>query len=198
MEQQSEEWFAVRVLHMTASDAQAIASGGDGFDTLCHKLVMEKYCINNEHFSNKYTEHGNKYEPTARTRYFMETNKIVKEVGFVELSDYVGCSPDGLVGDNGLIEIKCPTNKVFFEYSLYGKVATNYMWQMQMQMYVCDRQWCDYVVYSPNFENDIVIKRIEKDDKMIEQLKTGLIAGEKRIKELDKLYAKQIQNRNIS
>jgi len=175
IKQNTPEWLAVRLGKFTASQAQAIASAGKGLETLVFKKVAEILTDKAEEgYKNFDMERGHELEAMARGAYELETGSVVKEVGFCELDKQSGCSPDGLVGDRGLVEIKCPSNKVFVEYLYSGKIDTGYMWQMQMQMYVTDRAWCDYAVFNDNFLNLIVINRIIRDESAIEKIKAGL------------------------
>ena len=173
--QGSEEWLKLRLGKFTASQAQAIASAGKGLETLVFKKVAEILTNKAEEgYKNFDMERGHELEAMARGAYELETGNIVREVGFCELDKQIGCSPDGLVGDDGLMEIKCPCDKVFVEYLYSGKIDTGYMWQMQMQMYVTDRTWCDYVVFNDNFPNSIVITRVERDEGAVAKIKAGL------------------------
>ena len=187
MEQRSPEWFEIRKGKMTASHAQAIASNGKGLVTYIREKMCEIYATNeDDKYTNQNMEHGTEQEKVARMLYEFETGLKVTEVGFVVYNDYVGCSPDGLVADNGLIEIKCPTNKVYFNLLIDKKIDTKYEWQMQMQMLVCDKDWCDYVVYNPNFNEQLFIKRVIKDEEKQKKLLIGFDSGIKMIKEIEK------------
>jgi exodeoxyribonuclease (lambda-induced) len=118
--------------------------------------------------------------------YEIETGNTVTEVGYCQLDDYSGCSPDGFIGEDGLIEIKCPCDSVFVRYLYDKKVDPKYYAQMQMQMLVTGRKWCDYVVFNQNFEKSIVIKRIELDEESQVKLNFGLEQGKTKIKEIVK------------
>jgi exodeoxyribonuclease (lambda-induced) len=130
-------------------------------------------------------ERGHQLEMEARNSYEIQTSNQVKTVGFCELSEWIGCSPDGFIGDDGLIEIKCK-NDVNFLKSLIepDQIDPAHLWQMQMQMFVTDRKWCDYVVYNPNFENSLIMTRVDRNEEKIEELKAGLKIGNSKIAEL--------------
>jgi len=182
--QGSEEWFKARQLKMTASHAQAIASQGKGLESYVNELIADYLSTaEKEHYSNEHTQRGNELEPEARTVYEMETSNFVEEVGFIEHNEYSGCSPDGLIGDNGGLEIKCPSDKVYVNYLLIDKIPTDYMWQIQMNLLITGRKWWDYMIYNPNFEQDNVITRVEPDEEKLKKLKAGLEKGEQIIKE---------------
>ncbi len=189
IEQRSREWFEIRKLKFTASNATAIRANGKGLETLAKELVRDYYSSRvyeeySNDINNKHLYRGCKYEDMARSIYEMETGNKVETVAFVEKSKYVGCSPDGLVGLDGLLEIKNPDDKVFFDYVLSGKLDTSHYNQMQMQLYVTDRKWCDYFVFNPNFTPNYVLKTIYRDDAAIAQIAAGLNAGEKLLKKL--------------
>ena len=187
-EQRSEEWFKLREKRMTASSAQAIAANGKGLDTYINKLMQEFYSnAEPNNYKSKAMERGNALEDSAIFAYESETGLNVDKIGFVVSSDYVGCSPDGFAGE-GMIEIKCLEDKAYFQYLLDGKIDTGYDWQMQMQMMICVREWCDYTVYNPNFKKSLVIKRVQADMKKMDKLTVGLIKGESRIKEIEKQF----------
>lgn len=190
MPQGSEEWYNIRKLKLTASNAQAIGNQGKGLETLCRQLVCEYLSKPKDSYTNLDIERGIELEEDARIVYSLNTDNNVQQVGFIEISDYCGCSPDGLIGDDGLVEIKCYSDKHYLDYVLDGIIDSKYIWQMQMQMMLTFRDWCDFVVYNPNFDNEIIIKRITKDIKKQEDLIKGIKLGEKRIKEILKCFKK--------
>ena len=182
MEQASPEWFKVRQLKMTASHAQAIASQGKGLETYITELLAEYFSnAEKEHYSNEHTERGNELEPQARGIYELETGNFVEEVGFIEYNEYAGVSPDGLVNNDGLLEIKCPSDKVYMQQLLNNKVPSVYEWQMQYQMLATGREWCDYFVYNPNFKQSFIKIRVHKDEEKQAKLIKGLEVGQKKI-----------------
>jgi len=185
--QGSEEWFATRKGKMTASHAQAIGNCGKGLDTYIIELMAEYYSSGEkEQFTSKHIERGNELEPIARSMYELETGNEVKEVGFVELNEFVGASPDGLVAEDGLIEIKCIDDVSYFKHLLNGitEVDTKYIWQIQMQLLVTSRKWCDLVVYNPNYKESMCIFRIKPNLEQHESLKKGFEIGIDKIKSI--------------
>jgi putative phage-type endonuclease len=183
--QGTDEWRSVRAGKLTASNAQAIATGGKGLETLVWQTLAEEYAnVQEEGYSSEAMERGKELEAEARMAYEIERGVFVREVGFVEMDEYTGASTDGLVEDDGILEIKCPSNAVFFRYSVERKIDPKYYAQMQMGMLCSGRAWCDYVVYSPNFEKSIVVVRVEKDPIMQEKLLKGIEKGKQLIKEI--------------
>jgi exodeoxyribonuclease (lambda-induced) len=126
----------------------------------------------------------------ARKLYELEKDVEIKEVGFIEMDEFSGASPDGLIGEDGLVEIKSPNDKNHFFIVSTEKIETKYIWQMQMQMLVTDRKWCDFVSFNPNFEKELVIIRVERDEKKIEKLKIGIEVGKELITKITKQYGK--------
>ena len=182
VEQGSPEWFEIRVGKVTASHAQAIGNNGKGLDTYLLEVVSEMFSsAQKDQYSNEHTERGNELEPLARSMYELQENVEVEEIGFAEYNDFVGCSPDGLVGDDGMIEIKCPDDKTYFNLLMNEKIDNAYIWQCQMNMLILERKWCDLVFYNPNFEKSMKIFRLKPDKEMFSRLKEGFAKAEKEI-----------------
>jgi len=194
MEQGTNEWFSVRLGKMTASNAQAIGAGGKGLNSYIYEVMAEYFSsAEKERFENEHTERGNLLEQDARDRYEQVQSVKVDTVGFIEYNEYSGCSPDGLVGEDGLVEIKCKSDVNYLHYLMDGIIDTKYVWQMQMQMLITGRTWCDYVVYNPNFEKDIIITRVIADTEKQEDLKKGLLKGELLINLIKKEYKNSLK-----
>jgi len=184
-EQGSEEWFKVRLGKLTASNAQAIASNGAGLDTLIFEKVAELMTGKmKESYTNIDIERGNELEKMARNSYELETGIIVKQVGFIELNEFVGCSPDGLIAEDGLQEIKCKNDSNFARFLYDRKIDTEHVWQMQMQLFVTGRQYVDYVLYNPNFPKPIIITKVMRDEVSISKLNVGIMTGVAKIKSI--------------
>jgi exodeoxyribonuclease (lambda-induced) len=196
-EQKSEEWYKCRLGKLTASVAYTIATAGKGLDTLCLEKATEILTgIIPEGFTSEAMQHGNEYESEARNIYELETGNVVKQVGFVEDNEFVGVSPDGLIGDDGLIEIKCPTDKTYTQYLIDMIVKPEYYAQMQMQMLITKRCWCDYVVYNPHFEKSIIIQRVYPDKEYMEKIGSGLGLGMRKIQEIVKTAKANMELKN--
>ena len=182
------EWFAIRDLKFTASKASEIATNGKGLETLCTELLAGHYSSQQyDEYTGKYKnpamQRGNDYEAQARMVYEFETGNSVREVGFVEVTSrkYVGCSPDGLVTENGkediLLEIKNHDDKVFLELILSGKVDPKYVKQMQYHMWVTGASACDYFGYNPNFKPSFYMERFYPDEELFAKFDAGVTAG---------------------
>jgi putative phage-type endonuclease len=191
--QGSQEWLDIRKGKMTASHACEIGNNGKGLDTCILNLMAEKYSRGEKpQYSNEDMERGKELEDQARSLYAIENGAELKQVGFIEYSEFVGCSPDGLVGEDGGVEIKCPSDAVYFQHLLNGEKAidSKYVWQIQMNLLITGRKWWDYVAYNPNFEKSIFIKRILPDEEVFKKLKIGFEIGEEKIKSINKMINK--------
>jgi putative phage-type endonuclease len=185
VEQRSSEWFAIRKGKMTASKAYVIATGGVGLETYILELMAEYYSnAEQEQLTNKDIERGIELEPQARTAFEFKTGLTVQEIGFVEYNEYVGCSPDGLIGSDGLVEFKAPNDKNYLKLLMNEKIKPEYIAQMQMQMYVTKRDYCYFCSYNPNFEKSLWIKKIDKDLEFFDKLEKGFKKGITMIKEI--------------
>lgn len=187
MKQGTEEWKKSRSGKLTASHAQAIASNGKGLESYVESILAEKFSDKTDNFSNEHTDRGHELEPIAREIYEMNQDVTVEEVGFIEIDGY-GASPDGLVGEDGGIEIKCLDDKGHFHMLITEKIDSGYEWQVQMNLLVTGRKWWDVVFFNPNFERSMLILRREPDEKKQEKLKEGIIRGKELINEYSKKY----------
>lgn len=174
VEQRSEEWFALRRGKVTASrigDILATIRNGNwaaSRKNYAAQLVTERLTGKDpEPFTNEAIQWGVDQEPLAREAYSKRTGNAVTEVGFVDHPYIVmaGASPDGLVGDDGLIEIKCPTTATHIETFLGGDVNERYRLQMIWQMACTGRKWCDFVSFDPRLpeEMQLFIQRFHYD-----------------------------------
>lgn len=157
IEQGTEEWFAARAGKVTASriaDVLATIKSGESAARRNYRtqLVCERLTGKiEETFSNSHMERGIALEPYAREAYELQTGSIVEQVGFIDhpAIEMSGASPDGLVGSDGSIEIKCPTPANHIEYLLGKEPPSKYKPQMTWQMLCAERQWVDFVSYCP-------------------------------------------------
>lgn len=118
---------------------------------------------------------GNEHEPIARQVYEARTGNKVRKVGFVELEGFdIGCSPDGLVGEKGITEIKCPFKTCHHvKYLRKPEIPKKYFWQIVGEMFVTGADWADFVSFDPrikNIDRALVIIRVKRDDKLMSDL----------------------------
>lgn len=185
MEQQTEEWFAARAGKVTASrvvDLMAKTKSGYSAsrDNYLAQLIVERFTGGKaESFTSAAMQWGNEQEPFARAAYEVRKGVFVDEVSFIPHPniDGAGASPDGLVGDDGLVEIKCPNTATMIDTLINETVPKKYYAQMQMQMACTERQWCDYAVFDPRMPESaqLFVKRIDRDDKFIAEMESEII-----------------------
>lgn len=181
-EQGTNEWFAARLGKVTASRAADVMTkkGSAARANLSAQLVLERLTnTKGESFSSAAMQWGVDQEPFARAAYEAHSGVWVDTVGFVQhpTIERAGASPDGLVGHDGLVEIKCPNTATMIDTLLTGKVPSNYATQMQMQMACTGRDWCDYAVFDSRMpvKAQLFVKRVQRDQKFIDDLNKEII-----------------------
>lgn len=185
VEQGTAEWFALRLGKLTGSDAQAIATNGKGLESLVFEKVAEIITGKMKpQYTNDDMARGNMLEELARSSYELESGLQVQKVGFIELDQYTGSSPDGLIGKDGMVEIKCKNDALFAKYMYEGKIDSSHYWQMQMNMHVSGRKWCDYVIFNENFPKTTIVTRVKRNAEDIKKLKEGIKSGISSIKQI--------------
>lgn len=185
LEQRSADWFAIRCGRVTASRiADLMAKTKSGYSTsranyraqiICERLtgtVEPSFC-------SPAMQHGIDTEAEAREAYRQHMLCTVEEIGFVEHpSLFAGASPDGLIGDDGMVEIKCPLTATHIDTLLNGAVADKYIKQMQFQMACTGRTWCDFVSYDPRLPEPmrLFVQRVPRDDEHIAEIEREVTA----------------------
>ena len=204
IEQGTDEWFAIRIGKVTASRvADVIAKTKSGYSAsrdnymaqlVCERLTGQK----GESFTNAAMQHGTETEPLARAAYEALKDVLVDEVGFVPHPSIImaGASPDGLVGDNGLLEIKCPNTATHIETLLSESVPTKYYTQMQFQLACTGREWCDFVSFDNRLpqELQLFVKRVPRDSMYIRLMEDEIV---KFLNELDIKIAQLMEIKNV-
>ena len=182
MEQRTDEWFAARLGCVTASrTADVMAKTKSGYSAsranYMAQLITEH--LTNEKadgFSSAAMQWGTETEPQARAAYELMTSEDVLEDGFVAHPTIkgFGASPDGLVGADGLVEIKCPNSATHIDTLLSEKVPAKYVTQMQVQMMCCQREWCDFVSFDPRLPGDMNfwMQRVWADEERQKEIET--------------------------
>ena len=179
-EQGTDAWKKERAGKATASRiADIIAKTKSGPSAsranYAAQLVAERLTGNpTEGYTSAAMQHGTATEPEARDAYAFATDADVVQVGFIPhpTIEMAGASPDGLVGDDGLIEIKCPNTATHLETLTGAQIERKYLVQMQWQMACTGRKWCDFVSYDPRLpaSMSLFISRVERDDVLIADL----------------------------
>ena len=204
MDQGSDQWFAARIGKVTASRvADVLAKTKSGYSTsrdnymaqlVCERLTGQR----EEFFTSAAMQHGTDTEPLARAAYESLKDVLVDEVGFVPHPSIImaGASPDGLVGDNGLLEIKCPNTATHIDTLLSQTVPGKYNTQMQFQMACTDREWCDFVSFDNRLpeELQLFVKRVPRDNMYIRLMEDEIV---KFLNELDIKIAQLMKVKNV-
>ena len=185
MEQRTEEWFAARCGKVTASRvADIIAKTKTGYSASRENYLAQLVCERMtqkpaESYSNAAMQWGTDQEPFARAAYEANKDVLVEEVGFVlhPTIEGAGASPDGLVGEYGLVEIKCPNTATHIQTLLDQKIPEKYVTQMQWQMACAKRDWCDFVSFDPRMEEglQLFVKRVEYHAMYVAELEKEVI-----------------------
>jgi putative phage-type endonuclease len=186
IEQGTDAWKQMRLGRVTASrvsDVIARTKTGWGASRANYlaELVAERLTgVPAESYVNGAMIWGTEKEPEARFAYSFHANAEVVQVGFVPHPQIAmsGASPDGLIGDDGLVELKCPNTATHIDTLLGQKVPEKYVTQMQWQMACTERAYCDFVSYDPRLpvEMRLFASRVERDDKAIAEMET-IVAG---------------------
>lgn len=171
--QGSDEWFEAKLGFVSASHFHQVLNKRTGRGLYMRKLAAERLTgfRDGTSYTDKIMDKGIETEPEARRYYEIINDCAVEQVGFVTKDDWVGCSPDGLPGEDGLIEIKCPLSSTHVEYILSGKVPMIYMPQIQGQLWVTERKWCDFVSFDPRvLSQPMFCVRVEQDKEYFKKL----------------------------
>jgi putative phage-type endonuclease len=195
-EQGSIEWLSLRLGKITASRVKDVLTKGRGTspsktsESYMMELIAEILTGNSKpFFENDAMRWGTETEPQARAMYAVNNDFVdVKEVAFVEHNEQVGISPDGLVGDDGLLEIKCPNTTTQLKRALSDDYSSDHKAQIQMQLWVTEREWCDFLSFDPRLEcaAGYLQQRVFRDEEYIEEMKTKVHAFVEKMNELIK------------
>lgn len=180
-EQGSTEWLAERAGNVTASMLSNVmmAKTTAGYQNYLAQLICERLTGQPvETFKSAAMEHGTEVEPQARAFYELESGNDVTECGFIPHPTLAnsGASPDGLIGDMGLVEIKCPQPAKHIKNLMGGTIDKAYMLQMQWQIECTGRDWCDFVSFNPTFPDHLKlhIQRVDRDAEQVEEIKAAV------------------------
>lgn len=204
--QGSTEWHAARCAAITASraaDAISVLSRKSGdkspgdptaaSDKYAYDLAFERISgvPYGEPIKAWTLERGHELEKIARMEYESRTGNLASESGVMLTDDRLfGYSTDGLVGEDGLIEIKCPIDSVKIMEMLTTFDVSEYMHQMQLGMWISNRKWCDFIQYVPALEHvgkDLFYLRVQRDDNFIDDMVAKLLAFEKRVTQYENM-----------
>ena len=191
------EWLAARCGKFTGSrfaDLMAVTKTGPSVSRSNLVAVVAVERITGaivETFVNRAMQRGLDLEPKALAAYEAQKRVLVEEVGFIQSVEleHVGVSPDGLVGRYGLVEIKCPDSmSKHLDALLSGgvKTYTEYRWQVQGQLMVTGRRWCDVMSFDPRFPEGLqsVICRVDRDEDMIQKLHAACVEAHAEVEQI--------------
>lgn len=177
VEQGSDEWKRLRLGHVTASNvADVMAKGKTGEAITRYKykvrLVAERMTgTSPESYTNSAMEWGIEQERFACMAYEERFEVFLDKTGFWYHPEipWVGVSPDRLVGEDGLVEVKCPNTTTHLDYIFANKVPTEYYKQIQCQLWVTNREWCDFISFDPRLpkRNQLFVIRCNRDESLI-------------------------------
>lgn len=185
IEQRTDAWFKARLGRVTASrvsDVMATTKTGPAAQRANYQaqLIVERLTGQpQDTYQNAAMLHGIATEPEARIAYEFRSNNSVEEIGFMPhpAIPMSGASPDGMVGVDGLLEIKCPQSAAHIETLLRATAPTKYLYQMQWQMACTARAWCDFVSYDPRMPEAmrLFVQRVHRDDNAIAELEATVV-----------------------
>jgi putative phage-type endonuclease len=185
-EQGSDAWHKIRLGKITASRVKDVLTKGRGTspsktaESYMMELIAEILTGSSKpFFENDAMRWGTETEPQARAMYAVNNDFVdVKEVAFVEHNEQVGISPDGLIGDDGLFEAKCPNTTTQLKRALSDSYSSDYKAQIQMQLWVTEREWCDFVSFDPrlNCGASYLQERVYRDEEYISDMKIKVYA----------------------
>ena len=178
--QQTEAWEQWRN-RPTASDFGSfitLAKGeySAGATAYAAKIVAKRLGVYTEPPPTFWMEWGTEHEPNAKHAYTLQTGREIQDVGFIlpDHTDAYGGSPDGLVGDDGLLEIKCPAPETLIAYHANGEMPPQYKPQVQGLLLISGRAWCDFYVFHP--ELTPFFQRIDPDTNYQAKIAEALLA----------------------
>ena len=192
--QNTPEWFEDRLGYITCSQLYRLKTPATRQKYIL-QLADERQGITTENFSTYHTKRGHGLEAIAIKVYEGINDVKTIKTGFIKSQDilWFGGSPDSLVGDDGLVEVKCFTNLDKIKKIRYGSIPIEIILQIQGQLMVTERKWCDLVLFTPQFENPkdgYFRKRIYADIDIQEQLEKEIIEINKAV--YDELYKRSL------
>lgn len=190
-DQRTEEWYQIRLGRLTGSDFHTFLGASETKKNKLLQKAAEKITgeSDEEHIITEDIKRGIDLEDEAILMYEMQTGNTVDKVGFIERDEFSGCSPDGLVGEEGIIEVKCPKQSVFLKQVVEDKIKPEYYTQIQYNLFISGRKWCDYIAYNKKFP--LFIKRFTVDKEVFEKIEKALNECTEKIKEFISSYEKR-------
>lgn len=184
IQQNTEEWFAAKAAMFSASSADALlmAKSTSGYTNLIDKIIEERITgtqAEGRWGGNASTERGHEFEPIAAADFELNTFIETQVIGIVIYDDWTVCSPDRLIGDDGLLQIKCPLFKTQREYLKKKKVPGNYYKQMQFELMVTGRNYNRFYSFHPKLPAVDII--VDRDEAMIQMIMAKLAEAKQEV-----------------
>lgn len=196
LEQRSDAWFAIRLGKVTASCiSKVMTKTKSGYsadrDNYAAQLLSERFTGRPyESFTNGAMQWGVDTEAQARDAYSEHALCIVTETGFADhpAIPMAGASPDGLIGDDGLVEIKCPNTATHIRTLRGAPIDRKYVLQMQFQMACTGREWCDFASFDPRLHPrmQLHVRRVPRDAELITEIEAEVV---KFLAEIDEAFS---------
>lgn len=199
IEQGTPEWFKLRAGKVTGSRIADVLAKGSGVTRgkYIDQLVTERLTKDiQEGYTNAAMQRGTEMEPVARSMYSFHTGSHVEQIAFVDHPQIAmsGASPDGLVGEDGMVEFKCPNSETHISYIMAGKPPAKYIPQMAWQLACTGRKWVDFCSFDDRLTDEskhLFIIRYERDDEYIaeieEKVKEFLLEVEAKVEKFNSL-----------
>jgi hypothetical protein len=186
-QQNTEEWLNLRLGHFTASSAKDLFLKPEtaGYMNCISRVLYEKktgVLLSENKYNSKSMDIGHEREYLAIEQYESLTFTKIHNGGFCELNEWIGCSPDGLIGDEGMIQVKCPDFSTIVEYNKTGKLPLSYLRQMQFELMVTGRKWNDFYVFYPLIEPFII--HVERNEELIKDIEKRVNEAVQEVKDL--------------
>ena len=202
IEQGSGEWLKLKLGKISASRAKDVMSNGRGdavsktaesymFELMAERLTGESKPF----FESDAMRWGTETEDQARAMFELREGFDVEQVAFIEQSEWLGVSPDGLINDEGLLEIKCPNTTTQLKRALSDDYSADYKAQIQMQLWVSGRQYCYFLSFDPRLdcEAGYLLQRVGRDEEYINEMKVKVTRLIERMNDLlEQLEDKQL------
>ena len=185
IDQGSEQWHLDRLGKVTGSMVSNVLSKGRGsapskmaetymFELIAATLTGEPKPF----FENDAMRWGTETEPQARAMYELNNDVEVREIAYFKEGEHLLGSPDGLVGEEGLLEIKCPNTTTQLKRAINDDYSKDYNAQIQFLLWISGRQWCDFVSFDPRLDCNAgyLQQRVERDEEFIKDMQTKVYA----------------------
>jgi predicted phage-related endonuclease len=189
IEQGTDNWLNLRSGKFTASSIKNLFAKETtaAYQNEIYRVVFERLTgkrVESE-YQSAYMKRGQELEPHARTRYELITFNKVDNGGFFEMTEWAGASPDGLIGEDGILEVKSPAFGTMIKYLIEKKLPNEYYYQVHSQLLITGRQWCDFVAFHPDLETLVI--RVNADKAVMAEINKKIKESILKVKETLKL-----------